>query len=118
MYLTNEPKGLVPDSWGNPVVKRLSCALEIAARRIGHWLNWRDRRQDSVVPPKARCLSYHHDPDVLVFYARGSSSLAALPPNRPGVKSRWPALRRFFGKAFAGKASAVPPAHDVHEYFR
>ncbi|NWB95316.1 cell division protein ZapE [Pseudomonas gingeri] len=44
--------------------------------------------------------------------------MAALPPNRPGVKSRWPALRRFFGKAFAGKSSVVPPSHDVHEYFR
>ena len=27
-------------------------------------------------------------------------------------------MRRFFGKAFAGKASIVPPSHDVHEYFR
>lgn len=44
--------------------------------------------------------------------------MAVLPPHRPGVKSRWPALRRFFGKAFAGKASIVPPSHDVHEYFR
>ncbi|WP_248744830.1 cell division protein ZapE [Pseudomonas sp. MWU12-2037] len=44
--------------------------------------------------------------------------MAALPPHRPGVKSRWPALRRFFGKAFAGKGSATPLSHDVHEYFR
>ncbi|WP_084614748.1 cell division protein ZapE [Pseudomonas batumici] len=44
--------------------------------------------------------------------------MAVLPPHRPGVKSRWPALRRFFGKAFAGKASPLPPSHDVHEYFR
>ncbi|WP_248763611.1 cell division protein ZapE [Pseudomonas sp. 13-2922] len=44
--------------------------------------------------------------------------MAALPPHRPGVKSRWPALRRFFGKAFAGKGSAAPLSHDVHEYFR
>ncbi len=34
------------------------------------------------------------------------------------MKPRWPALRRFFGKAFAGKASVVAPSHDVHEYFR
>lgn len=53
----------------------------------------------------------------LDFHARGSSPLAALPPHRPGVKSRWPALRRFFGKAFAGRGSVAPPSHDVHEYF-
>ena len=29
------------------------------------------------------------------------------------LKSRWPALRRFFGKA-----SIAAPSHDVHEYFR
>ncbi|MFZ4966156.1 cell division protein ZapE [Pseudomonas gingeri] len=44
--------------------------------------------------------------------------MAALPPHRPGVKSRWPALRRLFGKALSGKAGVVAPHHDVHEYFR
>ncbi|WP_416772545.1 cell division protein ZapE [Pseudomonas sp. RHF3.3-3] len=44
--------------------------------------------------------------------------MAATPPHRPGSKSRWPALRRLFGKTAPGKAGVAKPHHDVHEYFR
>ncbi|NWC09576.1 cell division protein ZapE [Pseudomonas agarici] len=44
--------------------------------------------------------------------------MAALPPHRPGEKSRWLALRRFFGKALSDEAGAVAPHHEVQAYFQ
>jgi len=44
--------------------------------------------------------------------------LAATPPHRPGATSRWPALRRLFGKTKSGKIATAVPHPGVPEYFR
>lgn len=44
--------------------------------------------------------------------------MAVRPPDRSRFKSRWPSLRRFFGKACAAPANSTVSARVVHDYFR
>ncbi len=44
--------------------------------------------------------------------------MAATPPHRPGATSRWPTLRRLFGKTQSGKIATAAPYPGVPEYFR
>src|SRR5438128_11776679 len=48
----------------------------------------------------------------------GGLQLAALPPNRSRLTSRWPALGKLLGKAFARPSQATARARVIHEYFR
>ncbi|MHC8287704.1 cell division protein ZapE [Pseudomonas sp. XS1P51] len=43
--------------------------------------------------------------------------MAVRPPNRSRFTPRWPALRRFFGKASAAPASSTASGRVVHDYF-
>ncbi|MBV7493164.1 cell division protein ZapE [Pseudomonas sp. NPDC086112] len=43
--------------------------------------------------------------------------MAIRPPNRPRLTPRWPALRRFFGKASATPASGSTQGRVIHDYF-